>query len=547
MINRNKIKVIWLLVASSLALGALAQNKTTEKVIKFDDTRHANWNSAFVEVEIPSSADTTMQKAFLYASKSATPKPLIVSLHTWSGNYTQKDPLCKEIIARDWNYIHPNFRGANKKREATGSKLVLADIQDAISYALSNTNTDPSDVHIIGVSGGGFATLAAYMNIKYPVKSFSAWAPISDLDAWYWESVGRQQKYAKDIINSVSDNGTYNQQEALLRSPLKQTLPQALRKNAKLFIYEGIHDGYTGSVPITHAINMYNRVVGELKYGTSDMNSILQQAGSDNDLVSEGEIINLVTKRINPNASARLFDRDIHTYRNYKNIELTIFEGGHEQIDQALGLIPVKTSSDLKLNILTIGDSNAAIKHGWVAQLKQCLPNSKIVNISQSGRTIGFDNNGKEKLNALRNIEGYLNEAVKKSDGNTYDYIIICLGTNDTKAVFRDRQSEVPENFAKLLDIVNRHPIAKRKTRCIFVTPPPIRRKNILEKYQGGNERLAALVPQCSAIAVKNNFEVIDVFNPLQGILDYYAEDGVHMAGPGQEIIAAKIIERLKK
>ena len=64
--------------------------------------------------------------------------------------------------------------------------------------------THLEEVHIIGVSGGGFATLAAFMNIEYPVKSFSAWVPISDIEAWYWECVGRGSRYAEDILSVVS-------------------------------------------------------------------------------------------------------------------------------------------------------------------------------------------------------------------------------------------------------------------------------------------------------------------------------------------------------
>lgn len=61
--------------------------------------------------------------------------------------------------------------------------------------------------------------------------------------------------------------------------------------------------------------------------------------------------------------------------------------------------------TDLKCNILAIGDSNGQNKGGWVDQLKKMMPESNIVNLSESGRTIGFDNNGRERLNALKNIE----------------------------------------------------------------------------------------------------------------------------------------------
>lgn len=169
-------------------------------------------------------------------------------------------------------------------------------------------------------------------------------------------------KYAKDIINAISVNGVLNSDEAVSRSPLKQTYPIFKRKDAQLCIYEGVHDGYSGSVPITHSINMYNRLVGELKYGTSNMDTIMFKAAFDSDLVSAKEIVDLVTKRINPEADKNqtLFGRAIYLYRKYENIQLTIFEGRHEQLPQALSLIPYKETHSLRYNILTIGDSNGA-------------------------------------------------------------------------------------------------------------------------------------------------------------------------------------------
>lgn len=522
---------------------------SAQEQIAWDNTKKKTWSDGFKVVNITSSADGAIQNAYLYKSKSKTRKPLIISLHTWSGTYKQSDPIINEIVARDWNYIHPDFRGANRTPESMGSPLVIADIEDAIAYALKQTNADPSEVHVIGVSGGGLAALIAYMNVTYPVKSFSAWAAISDLNAWYWESVGRDQKYAKDVFAAVSSKDEFNTDEALRRSPLFQSFPQALRKDAKLYIYEGIHDGYTGSVPITHSINMYNRLVGELKYGTPNLDQIMPKASNDTSLVSEKEIINLVTKRCNPTNtnSTMLFDRVIHLSRNYKNISLTIFEGGHEQIPQALGLLPVENATDLNYNILTLGDSNGQHKEGWVDQLKYQMPKSNIVNISRSGRTIGFDNNGDEDLNALRNIDRYLDDATQKLGKEHYDFIIVCLGTNDTKSVFSDRQDEVAPNFESLLEKICQHPISnKRSTKLIFVTPPAIRSTNISAKYEGGNERLNQLFPKLTSIAVKEGFIVVDIYHPLQGILDYYAADGIHMHAVGQQIIASQIVEVIR-
>src|SRR5690606_34046344 len=127
------------------------------------------------------------------------------------------------------------------------------------------------------------------------------------------------------------------------------------------------------------------------------------------------------------------------------------------------------------------------------------LPQATIVNISQSGRTIGFDNNGKASLNALRHIDSYLTEGRRKLHGAAYDFIIVCLGTNDTKYVFKERQQEVLENFTALLTRIRKHRVATKKTRLIYVSPPPIGKKGIAQKYVGGNGRLAELVPQFKA------------------------------------------------
>ncbi|SDM45064.1 SGNH/GDSL hydrolase family protein [Kriegella aquimaris] len=520
----------------------------SQKDPTWDDTAKSNWAAPFERVGITSSKDGAIQNAIFYRSKSKVRKPLIVSLHTWSGDYTQKDPLAKEILARDWNYIHPDFRGTNNHPQAMGSDLVVPDIADAIQYALKHTDSDPDEVHIIGVSGGGYATLLAYMGLDYPVKSFSAWAPISDIEAWYWESIGRKQKYAQDILQAISKDGVFDKAEALRRSPITHKYPIAKRKKAKLYIYEGVHDGYEGSVPITHSINMYNRLVGELKYQISEVAEIRPKAVSDSDLVTESEIINLVTKRLNPLADKKqsLYGRDIHLFRTYQNIQLTIFEGGHEQLPQALSLVPYKKTSPLKATILTIGDSNGASEAGWVNQLKTMLPNATIVNFSQSGRTIGFDNNGAKDLNALRNINKYLREAQLEIGGKNFDYIVLCLGTNDTKKIFADRQSAVVTNFEKLLKNIAKSPSKENgKPQLIFVTPPPMKTEGILEKYEGGNERLGHLVPLFQEIAQANGFKVLDVYHPLQGVLDNYAPDGIHMSAAGQKIIAARIVELL--
>ena len=374
---------------------------------KWDNTLRKDWPANFLKTRLKSSVDGSMQLAVFYKTTRTESQPLIVSLHTWSGDYSQEDPLTKEILLRDWNYIHPNFRGANNNPDACGSELVIPDIEDAIEYAIANGNVDKSQVHIIGVSGGGYATLLAFMKINFPVRSFSAWASISDLDNWYWECRGRRLKYAGDLEKITSGGNHFNAAEAYKRSPLFMQFQPEKRKGSFLNIYAGIHDGYTGSVPISHSIDMYNKLLNAMYPDKSD------------EKISDSLKLSLITKQINPAADTSLVigGRIIHLIRELPNLSFTLFEGTHEMlVPQALSLIQTGEKRFSKsLHILTIGDSNGTFDYSWPQQLKKLLPFSTIINKSVSGNTIGFDNLGRMELNTLKNINRYLDEAFKEA------------------------------------------------------------------------------------------------------------------------------------
>jgi pimeloyl-ACP methyl ester carboxylesterase len=333
----------------------IAFSQTKEPV--WDNTKDKHWGDGFTLAKILSSADGTMQNAWFHRSSKTTPQPLIISLHTWSGDYSQEDPLTKEILLRDWNYIHPDFRGANNKSEACGSSLVMSDLLDAIRFAIKNARVDTTNVHIIGVSGGGYLTLLAYMQLNYPVKSFNAWAPISDLPNWYWESKGRHSKYATDVEQVAEKNAVMNWDELKKRSPMYLPFPAAKRKNAFLNIYEGVHDGYTGSVPITQSLLFYNKMARALYPGRKEV------------IIPDSICMSLVTKQCNPHAdtSNKIGDRVIHLQKKLSKLSLTLFEGGHEMlVPQALSLIPIngKVANN---NIIssTIADTNIVLPPAW--------------------------------------------------------------------------------------------------------------------------------------------------------------------------------------
>jgi pimeloyl-ACP methyl ester carboxylesterase len=292
----------------------------TAEAVEGDDTQNKNWPKEFTEIKIPNSLDGVEQAAFYRATNAIKAMPLVVNLHTWSGDYTQKDPLAPFFSQEDWNYIHPDFRGPNKTPDACMSEKVIPDIDDAIAYAIKNGKVDQNNIFVIGASGGGYATLGCFLRLKHRVNTFLAWVPISDLEAWYWQSNHRNSNYADDILKSTSQGDTLNAPEARRRSPLFWDLPA--KPNGKLEIYAGIRDGYEGSVPISHSILFYNKVATHF--------------GDPSTLVTPTETIQLLSQGTPKNQDLRkLHETSIFFSRQTGPVTLTIFDGKHEMLEDA--------------------------------------------------------------------------------------------------------------------------------------------------------------------------------------------------------------------
>lgn len=295
-----------------------------EKFIKYDDTRKTEWSKAFRIVGIQSSVDGNIQKAYFFRSESGKPEPLVVSLHTWSGNYEQVDPLAELCRSSNINYIHPDFRGMNNTLNACCSELALADIDESITWAVRNADVDTSRIYVIGVSGGGYATISAFMKSGHKIRKFSAWASITDLVSWYSESRIRNNNYAGNILACTGSYGnSLNFESARKRSPVYWETPAEKLKDTELKIYTGINDGITGSVPITHSINFYNKILTDL--GVKDPEKF----------VTDGEKFTLLERRKPLGDFGKISGRSICLKKEYKNIKLVIFDGGHEMLPES--------------------------------------------------------------------------------------------------------------------------------------------------------------------------------------------------------------------
>lgn len=280
-------------------------------------------------VSIPSTHDGAPQPV-RYALAKGKARPLMVALHTWSFDYTQDTAAeyFRRCAERDWHCIFPNFRGPNRTPETCGSSEALADISDALAWALGRFPVDNRRVFLAGVSGGGYMALLTAGAMPSLWTAVSAWAPISDLAHWHRECKERGLVYASEmeaVCGGAPGTSCEVDREYRSRSPV-DTLWRA--HILPVDINAGIHDGHggslggEGSVPVGQSIRAYNELV--------------VAAGKDLETIPE-EVINIIerTEKVpawfdRGDTADAAYDRMIHLRRTNALARLTLFEGGHE-------------------------------------------------------------------------------------------------------------------------------------------------------------------------------------------------------------------------
>ena len=274
------------------------------------------------EVKIVSSFDGTKQPALFFAPPKEA-APLLVSLHSWSGDYRQTAtvPLSRWCVANDWAFVQPNFRGPNVGPSACASSAAIADVRDAVTFALGQAKVDTSRIYLVGSSGGGH--MALMMAARHPDiwSGVSAWVPISDLAAWHAECKQSGRKYAVEmeaICGGAPGHSSESDQQYRVRSPL------TFLENAKhvlLDIHAGIHDGHEGSVPVSHSLRAFNRVAeSKHRISAEDIQQIV------------------ITARIPPHLREDIPHENAYGAkqplfrRRSGRTRVTLFKGGHEMI-----------------------------------------------------------------------------------------------------------------------------------------------------------------------------------------------------------------------
>jgi cephalosporin-C deacetylase-like acetyl esterase len=253
-------------------------------------------------------------------------QPVVVSLHSWSFGVEQRWPDLERLVAeRGWLYLFPDFRGRNDHIEACASDVARQDVIDALDWVMEHYPVDAERVYVTGTSGGGFMTLA--MVVSHPDRwtAASAWVPLSDFRAWYDFHAGDAYgEMARQCVGgSPSDAAVAAEMER--RSPLHE-LANAV--DVPLDIAAGRFDGHDGApIPVWHSLAAFNVIavaVGAPRVTAQEI-AELSRHDSRLDRPTESDEVE------DPSFGRRIFLR-----RHAGKARVTIFDGGHESLPEAV-------------------------------------------------------------------------------------------------------------------------------------------------------------------------------------------------------------------
>jgi dienelactone hydrolase len=209
-------------------------------------------------IEITSTLDGAREPALFYDSGSEHAKPLLVVLHSWSSTYLQNIhiPYAQFAVENDWVFLHPNFRGPNRRAQATLSELAVQDVLDAVDHAVAHANVDPSRIYLLGYSSGAMMALVLAGRQPQRWAGVAAWVAVYDLVDWYDETRRKGSRYARDIViacGGAPRPGSDAEEECRRRSPAGWLHRAA--GEAPVLIAHGVGDRLAS---VEHALRAYN-------------------------------------------------------------------------------------------------------------------------------------------------------------------------------------------------------------------------------------------------------------------------------------------------
>ena len=212
------------------------------------------------EIKVTSTIDGSEEPSLLFRSRGGQ-APLIVSLHSWSaGRHNGIEAVMQLAEESGSNAVFPEFRGPNlasnpRAADACASGLAIQDIVDAAEELIQRGTADPSEIFLIGGSGGAHMSLMTAAHRPELWKAVIASCPITDLAAWH----GQNKSYAPHIEACCGGppDSPGKIAEYKKRSPICHAGGIA---GARVYILHGKNDP---SVPFTHSLNLFNKICAD--------------------------------------------------------------------------------------------------------------------------------------------------------------------------------------------------------------------------------------------------------------------------------------------
>lgn len=284
-----------------------------------------------IRVEVESTIDGTRQPSYVILPDGfdarGKKRPLLVSLHSWSRDLEHRQTTLEAEANRlGWIYLYPNFRGPNNHPDACGSLKAQQDILDAVDWARDTYPVDDQRIYLTGVSGGGHMTMLMVGRHPEIWAAASAWVGISDLATWHEFHNRTRSNYALMMENSCGgkpgDSPSVDA-EYRARSPITY-MHRAV--DVPVDIAAGVHDGHSGSVPISQALRAFNAIAVAAKATPISQDEIRQISRPAGRLAQK-----LESDRVRDES----LGREIHLRRHAGKSRVTVFEGGHEGNSEA--------------------------------------------------------------------------------------------------------------------------------------------------------------------------------------------------------------------
>ena len=272
----------------------------------------------FTRIKVTSSIDKSEQDAIIVvpsSGPSTEARPLVVFLHAWSVDWTQRQPEVEaEADRRNWLLLIPNFRGAYNNPQSCGAPMAQQDILDAIEWVKVHHKVDDKRIYALGLSGGGFMTML--MAGRYPQMwaAVSEYAGITDLASWYKDE-HPQDRYADNMracLGGAPDATPQIAAEYKARAPLSYFKPGF---GVPIDLNAGRNDR---TVLPRHSMRAFE----QLAPGTL--------TAEDRALLQTDVPLPTMPLRVDP-----LTGRRVYVRREVGNVRFTLFEGGHEWFPKA--------------------------------------------------------------------------------------------------------------------------------------------------------------------------------------------------------------------